>query len=65
VVIVLDGNGDMKSIKIDPKILEKGSDFVQDLVAKAYSDAKLKAGITSPNTAVNLMGQFMSKNFFR
>ncbi len=65
VVIVIDGSGNMKSLFIEPHILEQGSEVLQDLIKDAYNDAKMKANIVSPNNLVNLMSQFMPKGFYK
>ena len=43
VVVALSGKGDLKRVRIDPKLLEPGeAEMVQDLLVAAHADAKRK-----------------------
>ena len=47
--ITLNGKGEMRSIRIDPKLVGEGgdADMLQDLIVAAHTDAKRKAEATS------------------
>ncbi len=43
VKVILSGKGDLKSIKIDPSVLDpKEADILEDLITAAFNDAKKK-----------------------
>ena len=42
VKILLNGDGELKKIFIDPKIINEGKEILEDLIVAAHSDAKQK-----------------------
>jgi DNA-binding YbaB/EbfC family protein len=61
VQLVIDGNANMKSIKIDLKVLDEKPHEVEGLIKKAYDNAMKKANLISPTNLVNLVGQVVAK----
>lgn len=48
VIVTLSGKGDMRAIRIDPKLAEPGeTEMLQDLIMAAFADARIKVEAVS------------------
>lgn len=57
VKIVLSGKGALKSVKIDPKLIDPNeSEMLEDLIAAAHADAKSKLDAMMADETKNAMG---------
>lgn len=57
VTVELAGGGNMKALKIDPKLLsEDDVEIVEDLIVAAYQDAKVKLDAKQAETMKSAMG---------
>ena len=57
VTVELAGGGNMRSLKIDPKLLsEDDVEIVEDLIITAYQDAKVKLDAKQAETMKAVMG---------
>ncbi|MBI0083045.1 YbaB/EbfC family nucleoid-associated protein [Commensalibacter sp. M0402] len=57
VTVTLGGKGDMKSIKIDPKLVDPAEmEMLQDLIVAAYSDARRRLDETTQEEMQKVTG---------
>ncbi|MUG77451.1 YbaB/EbfC family nucleoid-associated protein [Commensalibacter melissae] len=57
VTVTLGGKGDMKSIKIDPKLADSAEmEMLQDLIVAAYSDARRRLDETTQEEMQKVTG---------
>lgn len=57
VIVTLGGKGDMKSIKIDPKLADPAEmEMLQDLIVAAYSDARRRLDETTQEEMQKVTG---------
>ena len=57
VTLQLTGKGEMRSLKIDPKLADPNEmEMLQDLIVAAYTDAKKKAEAASPAAMRDVTG---------
>lgn len=59
VTIIINGAGHVKSIKIDPSLLNKDEkEMLEDLLIAAFNAAKAKADAASEEAASSALGEF-------
>jgi len=57
VAVVLNGKGDLRSLKIDPKLADPGEiEVLEDLIVAAFADAKGKVEAAVQEETSKLMG---------
>ncbi len=57
VVVTINGNGDLKKIKIDPKLADPAEmEMLEDLIVAAFNDAKAKKDAAVATETEKMMG---------
>ncbi|MTH99700.1 YbaB/EbfC family nucleoid-associated protein [Roseibium sp. RKSG952] len=57
VTVVLNGKGEMKSLKIDPSLLKEGEgEILEDLIIAAHTDGRVKVDAAIQEKTQDMMG---------